>query len=76
MRSRNTTPPQEGRWRGDPAVAWMIAIEFALLVMTSAALITVFGGSGFWPWLVLAGAIVLGWLTAVLILIPRSAPHP
>jgi hypothetical protein len=54
----------------------MIAIEFALLVMTSAALITVFGGSGFWPWLVLAGAIVLGWLTAVLILIPRSAPHP
>jgi membrane protein YdbS with pleckstrin-like domain len=75
MRRTNSAPPEEGRWRGDPAVAWMIGIEFVVLVVTTAVLITVFQGSGFWPWLVLAGAIVVAWLAAVVILIPRSAPR-
>jgi membrane protein YdbS with pleckstrin-like domain len=70
---RNEARPEEDRWRGDPAVAWLIAIEVLFLVVTTAALITLFRGSGFWPWLVLAGAIVVGWLAAVAILIPRSA---
>jgi hypothetical protein len=46
-----------------------------VLIVTTVILITVFQGAGFWPWLVLAGAIVLGWLAAVTILIPRSAPR-
>jgi hypothetical protein len=75
MRPRNSAPPEEGRWRGDPAVAWMIAIEFAFLVVATAVLITFFQGSGFWPWLVLAGAMVVAWLAAAAILIPRSAPR-
>lgn len=75
MRRRNSAPLEEGRWRGDPAVVWLIVTEFAFLVVTTAVLITFLQGSGFWPWLVLAGAIVLGWLAAVVILIPRSAPR-
>lgn len=75
MLPRNSAPPEDGRWRGDRAVAWLILIEFAFLVVATAVLITIYGGSGFWPWLVLAGAIVLGWLAPVLILIPRSAPR-
>lgn len=75
MRARNSDPREEGRWRGDPAVAWLILIEFAFLIVTAAVLITVFPRSGFWPWLAMAGAIVVGWLAAVAILIPRSAPR-
>jgi hypothetical protein len=75
MQPRNSAPPEEGRWRGDRAVAWLIAVEFAFLIVTTVILITVFQGAGFWPWLILAGAIVLGWLAAVTILIPRSAPR-
>jgi membrane protein YdbS with pleckstrin-like domain len=73
MRTRNRESLEEGRWRGDRAIAWMILIEFAFLVAVTAVLITFFQGSGFWPWLVMAGAIVVGWLAAVVILIPRSA---
>jgi membrane protein YdbS with pleckstrin-like domain len=75
MQRMNRTESDEDRWRGDPAVAWLIAIEFVFLVATTVILITVFQGAGFWPWLVLAGAIAIGWLVAVVILIPRSAPH-
>jgi hypothetical protein len=53
----------------------LIALSFAFLVVTTAVLITFFGGSGFWPWLVMAGGILLVWLVAVAILIPRSAPR-
>jgi uncharacterized integral membrane protein len=74
MRSRTKSdPPDGGGWRGDVAVAWLIMIEFVFLIATTAVLITIFPGSGFWPWLVFAGAILVGWLVAVLILIPRSA---
>jgi hypothetical protein len=75
MRPMDSPPPEKGRWRGDPAVAWLIAIEFAFLLVTTVVLITVFPGAGFWPWLVMAGAIIVGWLVAVAVLIPRSAPR-
>jgi membrane protein YdbS with pleckstrin-like domain len=75
MQRMNRTEPTRIRWRGDAAVAWLIAIEFVFLVATTVILITLFRSAGFWPWLVLAGAIVIGWLVAVVILIPRSAPH-
>ena len=71
----NSASPEEGRWRGDRAVAWLIFVDFASFIAVTAVLITVFRGTGFWPWLVMAGAIVVGWLVAVLILIPRSAPR-
>jgi hypothetical protein len=75
MRRRNNGAPEGGRWQGDIVVAWTIVVEFAFLVLTTIVLITLFPGSGFWPWLVLAAAIVVGWLAAVVILIPRSAPR-
>jgi uncharacterized membrane protein len=75
MGPKDSAPPKTGRWRGDVAVAWLIAIEFVFLTGATAVLITFTRGSGFWPWLVLAGAMVVGWLAAVVILIPRSAPR-
>jgi hypothetical protein len=75
MRQRNDGAPEGGRWQRDIVVAWTIVVEFAFLVLTTIVLITLFPGSGFWPWLVLAAAIVVGWLAAVVILIPRSAPR-
>jgi len=75
MRTRNRPSPEEDRWRGDPAVGWLIAIEFVFLVAATVVLIAVFPGSGFWPWLVLAAAMVVIWVLAVAILVPRSAPR-
>lgn len=73
MRSRKTT--QVGAdWRGDAAWIWVVLVEFAVLVILCAILITFSRGAGFWPWLIMAGAIALGWLVAVVVLIPRSAP--
>ena len=63
------------RWRGDAAWIWVAAIEFGVLVTLTAILITAFRGAGFWPWLSVAGALALGWLIAVVVLIPRSAPR-
>jgi len=74
MRARDTIEGDE-RWRGDPTWIWAAIFEFAMLVVTSAILITAFAGAGFWPWLIMAGAIALGWLTAVVVLIPRSTPR-
>lgn len=73
VRSRPTTPAATS-WRGDSAWIWVGLIEFAVLVLLCAILITFFAGAGFWPWLVMGGAIALGWLVAVVVLIPRSAP--
>ena len=73
MRSRPTTP--EASRQSDSAWVWAGLIEFAVLVGLCAILITAFAGAGFWPWLVMAGAIALGWVVGVVVLIPRSAPH-
>lgn len=73
MPSRPTTPAATN-WRGDAAWIWLAATEFAVLVVLCAILITLFARAGFWPWLVMAGAIALGWLVAVVVLIRRSAP--
>jgi hypothetical protein len=72
LRSRKTSEVKTS-WRDDAAWIWVAVIEFAVLVVLSAILITFFGGAGFWPWLIMAGAIALGWLVAVVVLIPRSA---
>ncbi|MDQ2935596.1 MAG: hypothetical protein M3R49_11590 [Chloroflexota bacterium] len=74
MRSRKTTDVGTS-WRGDAAWIWVAVIEFAVLVIPSAILITLFAGAGFGPWLSMARASALGWLIAVVILIPRSAPR-
>ena len=74
MRPRRTDHAG-ARWRGDPAWIWVTAIEFVVLLVPIAALITLFDGAGFWPWLVVAGALVVCWLIAVVVLIPRSAPR-
>lgn len=47
-------------------------MEFVVFVVVTATLITLFRGAGFWPWLIVVGAIVLGWVTAVVIVVPRS----
>lgn len=67
--TRNGTP-----WRGDAAWIWVALVEFAVLATLCAVLITFSAGAGFWPWLIMAGAIAVGWLAAVVVLIPRSAP--
>lgn len=75
MRSARDTRVRTSSWRGDPAWIWVAGIEFVVLVVLCAILITAFRGAGFWPWAVFAAAIALGWLAAVAILIPRSAPR-
>ena len=62
-------------WRGDATWIRVAAIVFIVLVTLTAILITIFRGTGFWPWLVMAGAIALAWLIAVVVVIPRSAPR-
>jgi hypothetical protein len=62
-------------WRGDATWIWVALVECAVLVVITATLITRFDGAGFWPWLIMAGLIVLGWVAAVAIVVPRSAPR-
>lgn len=74
MSSRKTTKADMS-WRGDAAWISVAFTEAAVLVIVAAILITFFRGAGFWPWFVMAGAIALCWLTAVVLLIQRSAPR-
>ena len=74
VRSRKDSGVVTG-WRGDATWIWVAAVVFTVLVILTAVLITAFHGAGFWPWLVMAGAIALGWLIAVVVVIPRSGPR-
>ena len=72
------TPPgpargRGGGWRDDPLWPWMVYGELVALTIVVAVLISIFGRSGFWPWIVMFAAIVLGWIVAAATLIPRSA---
>jgi len=69
------TTRNDPSWRGDATWIWVALTEFVVLVVISAMLITLFRGAGFWPWLIVAGAIALSWVTAVVIVVPRSAPR-
>ena len=74
MRSRPTIEADVS-WRGDEAWIWVTAIAFVVLLLLTGVLISGFPGAGFWPWLVFAAAIAVGWIVPVVLLIPRSAPR-
>jgi hypothetical protein len=62
-------------WRDDATWVWVAAASFVVLVILTAVLITAFRGVGFGAWLVMAAAIALGWLVAVVVVIPRTGPR-
>ncbi len=62
-----------GGWSNDSLWPAMVYGELLVLTVVVAVLISVFGRSGFWPWIAMFAAIVLGWIVAVVTILPRTA---